>query len=50
MLVMPVVTCSVDIRGMFEGKGVTNASNRLTFAAADVREPFPQCIRQAKVS
>jgi SAM-dependent methyltransferase len=44
----PVID-SIDIPGMFEAKGVTAAASRLTFAAADVREPFPQAIKDAKV-
>lgn len=43
------VHCSVDIAGTFEAKGVTNAKERLSFVAAEVREPFPAAVKEAGV-
>jgi hypothetical protein len=40
-------SCSVDIKGTFEAKGVLNAAERLKLMAAEVREPFPSSIRDA---
>ena len=40
---------SVDIEGTFEAKGVHDAAKRLTYVAADVREPFPAAVREAGV-
>lgn len=40
-------SCSVDIKGTFEAKGVHKAAERLKFVAAEVREPFPASIRDA---
>ena len=40
---------SVDINGTFEAKGVTNAKERLSFVAAEVREPFPAAVKDAGV-
>lgn len=42
-------TCSIDIPGMFEAKGVAGAAERLTLLAGDVREPFPTAAKEAKV-
>ncbi|KAK9836012.1 hypothetical protein WJX81_006289 [Elliptochloris bilobata] len=45
----PWVLDSVDIKGTFEAKGVTNAKDRLQFVAAEVREPFPAAVAEAGV-
>jgi hypothetical protein len=49
LLLLPPVLCSIDIPGMFEAKGVTNASERLQLLVGDVRQPFPEPAREAQV-
>lgn len=39
----------MDIAGTFEAKGIENAKEKLTFVAAEVREPFPAAVREAGV-
>lgn len=41
--------CSIDIPGMFEAKGVTNAKERLQLLVGDVRQPFPAAAQEAQV-
>jgi len=40
---------SIDIPGMFEAKGVTQAKQRLQLLVGDVRQPFPPPAREAQV-
>jgi hypothetical protein len=40
---------SIDIPGMFEAKGVSDAAGRLTLVVGDVRKPFPPAAQQAQV-
>lgn len=42
-------TCSVDIPGMFEAKGVKGAAQRLQLLVGDAREPFPAAAKEAGV-
>ena len=37
------------MEGTFEAKGIKNARERLQFVAAEVREPWPQAVKDAKV-
>ena len=39
----------MDISGTFEAKGIADAKSRLTFVAAEVREPFPPAVKDAAV-
>ena len=39
----------MDIAGTFEAKGVKDAKTRLSFVAAEVREPFPTTVKEAGV-
>ena len=39
----------MDIPGTFEAKGIAEAKSRLTFVAAEVREPFPSAVKDAGV-
>jgi SAM-dependent methyltransferase len=43
-----MVLKGIDIPGTFEAKGVKRAAERLTFVAADVRQPFPQQVKDAQ--
>lgn len=41
--------CSIDVPGMFETKGVHNASQRLKLVVGDVRQQFPSEVQDAQV-
>jgi hypothetical protein len=44
-----MIGSSVDIPGTFDAKGIADAKSRLTFVAAEVREPFPPAVKDAGV-
>lgn len=44
-----VLSCSIDIPGMFEAKGVKGAKERLQLLVGDVRQPFPDAAQGAQV-
>jgi cyclopropane fatty-acyl-phospholipid synthase-like methyltransferase len=45
----PHVLEGVDLQNTFESKGVHTAEQRLTKVEADVRQPFPEAVKQAGV-
>lgn len=49
LLLLSLLLCSIDIPGMFEAKGVTNAKERLQLLVGDVRQPFPAAAQEAQV-
>ena len=45
----PLCSCSVDLKGTFENKGIKDAESKLQKVAAEVRDPWPQEVKEAEV-